>query len=425
MTQFRALVSAGCVLFALALTFVSTAYSQDKKAPDSAIAELDKFISSKKIDKSSPRWRTGLPKPPQADFGAGDTEYFWNIESNKGLIKVRLWPDVAPMHVSSTIYLTRLGFYDTLPFHRVITSFMAQGGCPLGTGTGGPGYKYAGEYSASVKHDRGGLLSMANAGAGTDGSQFFLTFKATPWLNNRHTLFGEVVEGMDVLKVIESKGSRTGKPSESLFMKKCTISTVAIVREEFSFAAIDKFIAAGKVNKSVPNWRKKLRKPPKYVFPKGKSLFWNMETSKGKIRIRFNPEVAPMHVSSAIYLTRLGYYDGLTFHRVIQGFMAQGGCPTGTGQDGPGYQFGGEFSKDLKHDSAGVLSTANAGPGTDGSQFFITFGPASTLDGNYTIYGKVVEGLDVVKAIEKAGSADNSGKTSEKLKITKCTVTEK
>ena len=150
-----------------------------------------------------------------------------------------------------------------------------------------------------------------------------------------------------------------------------------------------------------------------------------METSKGKIRIRFNPEVAPMHVSSAIYLTRLGYYDGLTFHRVIQGFMAQGGCPTGTGRDGPGYQFGGEFSKDLKHDSAGVLSTANAGPGTDGSQSFITFGPASTLDGNYTIYGKVVEGLDVVKAIEKAGSADNSGKTSEKLKITKCTVTEK
>ena len=89
MTQFRALVSAGCVLFALALTFVPIAYSQDKEASDSAIAELDKFISSKKIDKSSLRWRLGLPKPPQADFGAGDTEYFWNIESNKGLIKVR------------------------------------------------------------------------------------------------------------------------------------------------------------------------------------------------------------------------------------------------------------------------------------------------------------------------------------------------
>ena len=425
MTQSRAFLFAGCVLFALASTFVLPVYAQDSAATDPAIAQIDKFIASKKIDKTSPRWRVGLPKPSKADFGSGGMDYFWNIETNKGLIKVRLWPDVAPMHVSSTIYLTRLGFYDTLPFHRVITGFMAQGGCPLGSGTGGPGYKYSGEFSASVKHDRPGLLSMANSGPGTDGSQFFLTFKATPWLNNRHTLFGEVAEGMDVLKVLESKGSRQGKTLEPLFMKKCTITTAKIVREEFSLAAIDKFIADAKVNKSLLNWRKKLRKPPKYVFPKGKSLFWNMETNKGKIRIRFNPEVAPMHVSSAIYLTRLGYYDGLTFHRVIQGFMAQGGCPTGTGRDGPGYQFGGEFSKDLKHDSAGILSTANAGPGTDGSQFFITFGPTPTLDGSYTIYGKVVEGLDVVKAIEKAGSADNSGKTSEKLKITKCTVTEK
>jgi len=282
----------------LALTFVSTAYSQDKKAPDSAIAEIDKFISSKKIDKSSPRWLLGLPKPPKACFEKGNIDYFWNIETNKGLIKVRLWPDIAPMHVSSTIYLTRLGFYDTRPFHRVITGFMAQGGCPLGTGTGDPGYKYAGEYSASVKHDRPGLLSMANSGPGTDGSQFFLTFKATPWLNNRHTLFGEVVEGMKVLKVLEALGSSTGKTAEALVMKKCTITTTKlkgtrpefVPRPEFSFAAIDKLIAGAKVDKSAPNWRRKLSKPPKYVFPKGKSLFWDMETSKGKIRILFNPE---------------------------------------------------------------------------------------------------------------------------------------
>ena len=273
MTQFRALVSVGCVLFVLALTFVSAAYSQDKKAPDSAIAEIDKFISSKKIDKSSPRWRTGLPKPPQADFGAGDTEYFWNIESNKGLIKVRLWPDVAPMHVSRTISLTRLGFYDTLQLHRVITGFMAQGGCPLGSATGSPGFKYGGEFSPTVKHDSGGLLSMANAGPGTDGSQFFLTFKATPWLNNRHTLFGEVVEGMKVLKVLEELGSRTGKTAEALFMKKCTITTTKlkgtrpefVPRPEFSLSKLDKFIADAKIDKTVKDWRMKLPKPPQFV----------------------------------------------------------------------------------------------------------------------------------------------------------------
>ena len=136
-------------------------------------------------------------------------------------------------------------------------------------------------------------------------------------------------------------------------------------------------------------------------------------------------DVAPMHVSSTIYLTRLGFYDTLPFHRVITGFMAQGGCPLGTGTGSPGFKYSGEFSSSVKHDRPGLLSMANSGPGTDGSQFFITFGPTPSLDGSYTIYGKVVEGLDVVQALEKAGSPDASGKTSEKLKITKCTVTEK
>ena len=116
-----------------------------------------------------------------------------------------------------------------------------------------------------------------------------------------------------------------------------------------------------------------------------------------------------MHVSSALYLSRLGFYDGLRFHRVFQGFIAQGGCPTGTGRDGPGYQFAGEFSQNALHDGSGVLSTANSGPGTDGSQFFITFGPAPSLDGKYTVYGKVVEGLDVVKALEKGAKVKTVG----------------
>jgi len=127
------------------------------------------------------------------------------------------------MHVSSTIYLTRLGFYDDLKFHRVITQFMAQGGCPLGSGTGGPGYQYDGEYNPSVKHDKPGLLSMANAGPGTDGSQFFLTFVATPWLDGKHTIFGEVVEGMDVVTQLEAGGSEGGQTTTPLQINKATI----------------------------------------------------------------------------------------------------------------------------------------------------------------------------------------------------------
>jgi cyclophilin family peptidyl-prolyl cis-trans isomerase len=194
-----------------------------KKGNDVAIEAIDAFIAESNIDKSASNWKTRLPKPPKVEFDSSKT-YYWMLTTNVGNMKVKFYPDVAPMHVSSTIYLTRLGFYDDVPFHRVITAFMAQGGDPLGRGTGGPGYKYAGEFDKSVKHDKGGLLSMANAGPGTDGSQFFLTFVATPWLDGKHTLFGEVVEGMGTLKELEKRGSSQGRTSEPLQINTATIA---------------------------------------------------------------------------------------------------------------------------------------------------------------------------------------------------------
>lgn len=220
----------GLAFFALAAADAAEEKPAAKPAgtggKDAAIAAIDQFIAGAKIDKSKAGWKTSLTAPPKATFTPGKT-YFWNLTTNKGPIKVKLLPASAPMHVTSTIYLTELGYYDGLLFHRVIPDFMAQGGCPLGTGTGGPGYQYAGEFDPKVKHDKPGLLSMANAGPGTDGSQFFLTFKATPWLDNKHTIFGEVVEGMETLKALEAKGSSpSGKTSEKLMIEKATISVM-------------------------------------------------------------------------------------------------------------------------------------------------------------------------------------------------------
>ena len=195
----------------------------DTKPEDAAIATIDAFIAEQNVDKNQKRWKLSLEKPPKAQFTAGKS-YFWNLETSKGAIKVKLMPDVAPMHVSSTIYLTRLGFYDDTVFHRVITNFMAQGGDPTGTGRSGPGYKYDGEFDSSVKHNRPGVLSMANAGPGTDGSQFFLTFVKTPHLDGKHTIFGKVVEGMDTVKELEKFGSRNGKTKEKLMLESATIS---------------------------------------------------------------------------------------------------------------------------------------------------------------------------------------------------------
>jgi cyclophilin family peptidyl-prolyl cis-trans isomerase len=191
-------------------------------ASSQAVTNIDAFIAQENIDKKTAKWKLKLSKPPMQQFDQGKT-YIWNLETNVGNIAVKLLPKAAPMHVTSTIYLTRLGFYDNVVFHRVITDFMAQGGDPTGTGRSGPGYTYDGEFGSSVRHDKPGMLSMANAGPGTDGSQFFLTFKATPWLDGKHTIFGEVVDGKGTLKTLEDAGSRSGSTSKRLEITKASI----------------------------------------------------------------------------------------------------------------------------------------------------------------------------------------------------------
>ncbi|HET6804483.1 MAG TPA: peptidylprolyl isomerase [Frateuria sp.] len=119
------------------------------------------------------------------------------FDTNRGPIHLRLHEDKAPVTVASFVNLARRGYYDGLSFHRVINDFMIQGGCPLGTGTGGPGYKFEDEFHPSLRHDKPGVLSMANAGPGTNGSQFFITHGPTPWLDGKHSVFGEVVGGDD------------------------------------------------------------------------------------------------------------------------------------------------------------------------------------------------------------------------------------
>ena len=138
------------------------------------------------------------------------------------------------------------------------------------------------------------------------------------------------------------------------------------------------------------------------------SLVAVFDTARGPIRIELAPDKAPLTVANFVNLARRGFYDGLDFHRVINDFMVQGGCPEGSGRGGPGYRFEDETGNGLRHDR-GVLSMANAGPNTNGSQFFITHVPTPWLDGKHTVFGKVTEGLDVVDAIRQ-GDKINSVK---------------
>ena len=159
--------------------------------------------------------------------------------------------------------------------------------------------------------------------------------------------------------------------------------------------------------------------PPEGNLDKELQYFAKFETEKGNFTAILYPNEAPLTVENFINLSEKKFYDGTTFHRVIPGFMAQGGDPTGTGAGGPGYKFDDEINDNLSHDKAGILSMANAGPGTNGSQFFITFSPTPHLDGMHTIFGEVVSGLENVMTITPRDpfSASEPGVRINKISI--------
>jgi peptidyl-prolyl cis-trans isomerase B (cyclophilin B) len=141
-------------------------------------------------------------QPPAMQIDT-DKRYTATIRTNRGDIKLELYADKAPMTVNNFVFLAQEGYYDNVKFHRVIQDFMVQTGDPTGTGRGGPGYRFQDEIHPDLRHDGPGVLSMANAGPGTNGSQFFITHVATPWLDGKHTVFGQIKEGQDVVDAIQ------------------------------------------------------------------------------------------------------------------------------------------------------------------------------------------------------------------------------
>lgn len=141
--------------------------------------------------------------------------------------------------------------------------------------------------------------------------------------------------------------------------------------------------------------------PPEMSIDTDRACQCIISTERGDIELELYPEHAPLTVNNFVFLAREGFYDGTTFHRVISDFMIQGGDPTGTGRGGPGYRFADEFDGNPLRHERGVISMANAGPGTNGSQFFITHGPQPHLDGRHTVFGRVTSGQDVVDAIRQ------------------------
>jgi len=179
------------------------------------------------------------------------------------------------------------------------------------------------------------------------------------------------------------------------------IATVIIILASGIWLFVLTYKPAAKTN--IKQWAS----APKMTIDVKKQYFADVKMAKGgDFVIQLYPDKAPITVNSFVFLARQGFFNGVTFHRVLEGFMAQGGDPTGTGQGGPGYQFINE-TNGLSFDKAGVVAMANAGPDTNGSQFFITFGPRPQLNGGYTIFGQVISGMDVVNTITRRNPDQN------------------
>ena len=319
-----------------------------------------------------------------------------------GTIELDLYGEAAPFTVTNFEKLANEGFYDGLTFHRILDEFMMQGGCPYGTGTGGSGNDIVGEFSNNgfnntISHVRG-TISMARSGGNPDyyyyntaSSQFFIVHEDSTFLDGNYAAFGTVTSGMKIVDKICTKVS-----TESGIVEKADQPIIESVRVEM-------------VN------GENLKKPEKTHTAK-------IEIENyGVIELELYGNVAPITVENFEKLANEGFYNGLTFHRIIKGFMMQGGCPKGDGTGDSGKDIKGEFTKNgvlnaITHER-GVISMARSGGypeadyyNTASCQFFIVHEYSAHLDGNYTAFGRVTSGLDIVdKICAEAKPTDGNG----------------
>jgi len=389
------ILSLALILGACGSTAAPTAEPTSPPTTEATVAPVTEEPSTP-VDASDPAARNNMySAAPEMQINPEKT-YVATIVTDKGDIVVELYAGKAPATVNNFVFLAREGFYDDTTFHRVIPGFMAQGGDPTGTGMGGPGYSFADEFDPSLAHDRVGVLSMANSGPGTNGSQFFITFTPTPWLDDMHTVFGRVIDGLDVLFSLRERDPQAATaPGDRIVTIRVTESDTPAV----SALPANTEIAMPEE----PAARYELYvQPPEMMIDPEKTYVATFQTAKGEIEVTLDAQAAPLTVNNFVFLARAGFFDGISFHRVEPEFVIQGGDPLGSGQGGPGYLIPAEIG--LKHEEGAIAMARLPDQGnqrrmSSGSQFYITLSATSQLDGAYTVFGKVTSGMDVVKSI--------------------------
>jgi cyclophilin family peptidyl-prolyl cis-trans isomerase len=340
--------------------------------------------------------------------------YYATIKSDKGDIKLQLFADRAPMTVNNFVFLAREGFYDNTTFHRVIEEFMAQAGDPTGTGMGGPGYTFADEFWPGATFDRRGLLAMANAGPGTNGSQFFVTLAPTPWLDGGHTIFGEVLEGDDVLSQITLRDpmANPDQPGD-------LIQTILIEEGEVSLLPTptplpptptpfpptnmegDRPLAELSGEERVNFFNIE----PEMVIDTAKTFTATISTSQGDLLVALFDDDAPVAVNNFIVLANLGFFDNTPVNDVSPDQLVVIGAPNNDPASDVGYVLKPETGLPRTPEAGAVAyrtltQDADGSIIASGSQLFLAIAPPpSDVNDVYSFFGQVVEGVDILSTL--------------------------
>ncbi len=348
--------------------------------------------------------------------------YYATIKTEKGDIVVQLFADRAPLAVNNFVFLAREGFYDGTTFHRVLEGFMAQAGDPTGTGAGGPGYSFPDEFVEGLTFDRPGLLAMANAGPNTNGSQFFITFAPTEWLNYRHTIFGEVIEGMDVLQKLTLRD-----PQQNPDFEGDKIITIEIEERDESvlptpppptptptpFAPTDladdlqALLDGDRPLADLPMEERSdyFNAPPAMVIDTARQYTATITTSQGDLVVQLFDDQAPTGVNNFVVLASLGFYDGTPVNDTAGGQAVIFGAPENTPQSYVGYTFQPELGVDVPigEGSLAYLPFQDLFSGEvsgNGSQILVAIAPPPAEAGQQIgFFGQVTEGLDVLSKL--------------------------
>jgi cyclophilin family peptidyl-prolyl cis-trans isomerase len=346
--------------------------------------------------------QTQWDQPPEMTVDQ-NAIYLATLKTVKGDIKVELFADRAPVTVNNFIFLARAGYYDGTTFHRVLSGFMAQGGDPSGTGAGDPGYSFEDEFDPSLRFDDQGVLAMANGGPNTNGSQFFITFAPTPHLNGVHTIFGKVVEGMDVALSLTLRDPTQSPDFEGDLLEEVTIEEIPESLLPPPTPTPIPIVPVPENGRPLADLEITERenlytgKPAMVIDP---DLVYeaHVVTSKGEFIILLNPVAAPESVNNFVVLSELGYYDGFPINFVgLDQFMLTG-SPENDPSSDVGYTLPSETGLANKTAAVGYwFQQQNFG--SSGSQFYVLFSTQPSLDDVFTVFGEVTEGMEIVASL--------------------------